>query len=288
MIIESIFFGIASGLGIGASDVGAAAVTRRVGVLRTAVSVQVAVVLIMTPLLLIESAVGTISWVQWLAMAGLGLGGIAFYLAFYRAVQIGPVAIITPILAANSMIVVIMGVLLLGDVLSNWQLASISTIIGGIILSSVDLSSLSNGQKMIGTGVIIALVLTVAVGMWQFGLGALSQELGWFLPAYLSRIMTVGGLLPFAAVRGALPWRGMSTRMAAGTFIVAMLEAASLCAFTRGAQIGVLSIVAAASAVYPMVPIMGGLVLFKERLAPSQIIGIIAVIVGLVGLGATS
>ncbi len=288
MVFESILLGLVSGLGVGISDVGAAAVTRRLGVLRTAVSVQLAAVAMMTAFLLWESGVGSLSRVQWLEMAGLGVGAFAFYLAFYRAIQIGPVAIVTPILAAHSVIVVVMAVLLLGERLNNWQMASVATIIGGIVLASVDVSSLGPGQRIVGTGVIIALFLTVAVGMWQFGIGALSRELGWFLPLYLSRVMMLGGLLPFGAARGAIPWRGMSARMAAGTVGVAVLETASLFAFTRGAQIGVLSIVAAASAVYPLVPIMGGLVLFKERLAPSQIVGLAAVIVGLVGLGAMS
>ena len=288
MVFESILLGLVSGLGVGISDVGAVAVTRRLGVLRTAVSVQLAAVAMMTAFLPWESGVGSLSRVQWLEMAGLGVGSFAFYLAFYRAIQIGPVAIVTPILAAHSVVVVVMAVLLLGERLSNWQMASIATIIGGIVLASVDVTSLGHGQRAVSTGVIIALFLTVAVGMWQFGIGALSKELGWFLPLYLSRVMMLGGLLPFGAARGALPWRGMSPGLAAGTVGVAVLETASFFAFTRGAQIGVLSIVAAASAIYPLVPIMGGLVLFKERLAPSQAVGLAVVIVGLVGLGAMS
>ena len=285
MVLESILFGLASGLGLGVSDLGAAALTRRVGVMPAAVSIQLAAVVVMSPYLFVEFGIGALSAIQWLEVTGLAGGVLAFYLAFYRALQLGPMAIIGPILAAHTVIIVVLAVLLLGEKLSVWQAVSISTIIGGIILASVDVASLSTDQRFVGVGVILAVVASITVGLWQFGIGALSKELGWFLPLYLSRLLMLGGLLPLGAARGAWPWRKMTRLMASGTVAVAVLEAGSLFAFTRGAQVGVLSIVGAASAVYPVVPIVGGILLFKERLATNQVIGLGAVVVGLIALG---
>ncbi len=67
-----------------------------------------------------------------------------------------------------------------------------------------------------------------------------------------------------------------------------MLEVGSLFAFARGAEIGVISIVAAASTTYPIVPILGGLVLFRERLGPTQFVGLGVVVASLVMLGLNS
>ena len=57
-----------------------------------------------------------------------------------------------------------------------------------------------------------------------------------------------------------------------------------LFAFSRGAEIGLISIVGAASTVYPIIPILGGFYLYRERLAPNQLVGLLVIVVGLVGL----
>ena len=284
MVLESVLFGLAAGLGLGVSDLGAAALTRRVNALQVAVSVQLAAVVLMSPFLLAQSGIGSLSAVQWLELVGLAAGALVFYLAFYRAVQLGPVAIVGPILAAHAAVVVVMAVLLLDEHLSTWQAVSIAATIGGIVLASVDLTSLGRGQRLVGAGVILGVVASVAVGLWQFGIGALSRELGWFLPLYLSRLLMLGGLLPLGAARRALPWQGMGRLAAFGAVAVAVVETGSLFAFTRGAQIGVLSIVGAASAVYSAVPIVGGILLFNERLAANQVVGLVAVVAGVVAL----
>ena len=65
-----------------------------------------------------------------------------------------------------------------------------------------------------------------------------------------------------------------------------VLETAALFALARGAEIGAISIVAATFSVYPLVPIAGGLLIFKERLARNQIVGLAIVLPGLITLGA--
>jgi drug/metabolite transporter (DMT)-like permease len=57
--------------------------------------------------------------------------------------------------------------------------------------------------------------------------------------------------------------------------------------FARGAQVAALSVVAAVSATFPLIPFVGGLVLLRERPAFSQAIGVFAVVGGLVLLGLT-
>jgi uncharacterized membrane protein len=288
MVLESILFGLASGQGFGVSDLGAAAVTRRVGVLRAAVSIQLVAVAVMSPYLLVESGIGALSAIEWLELGGLAGAALVFYLAFYRALQLGPVAIISPILAAHTAVVVVLAVLFLDEHLSAWQSVSIAVTIGGIVLASVDTASLGSGQRIVGAGVALALFISVAAGMWQYGIGALSRDLGWFLPLYLTKLFMLGGLVPLGAARGAWPWRRTTRLVACGTVGVALVETGSLFAFTRGAQIGILSIVAASSAVYPVVPIIGGIVLFNERLAANQVVGLAVMLVGLVGLGAVT
>jgi hypothetical protein len=71
MVLESILSGLASWLGLGVSDLGAAALTRRVGVLWAAVSFQMAAVVVMSPYLFLESWKGSLLAIEWLELAGL-------------------------------------------------------------------------------------------------------------------------------------------------------------------------------------------------------------------------
>jgi uncharacterized membrane protein len=58
--------------------------------------------------------------------------------------------------------------------------------------------------------------------------------------------------------------------------------------FARGDQVGLISITAATSSAYPIIPLMGGLVLLHERMAPRQAVGAVLIPAGLVLLGAGS
>jgi len=51
--------------------------------------------------------------------------------------------------------------------------------------------------------------------------------------------------------------------------------------YARGAEVGLVSIVTAASATYPFIPVLGGVVLLHERLVPNQYVGVALVVAGL-------
>jgi drug/metabolite transporter (DMT)-like permease len=63
------------------------------------------------------------------------------------------------------------------------------------------------------------------------------------------------------------------------------LELVGTISYARGAEVGLVSIVTAASATYPLIPVLGGVVLLHERPVPTQYLGIAMVIGGLVLLG---
>ena len=284
MIIESVLFGLASAIGLGISDVAAAVVVRRLGVLRSTVAFQFITVSAYSFYLFTGTDIGLISVGDWALLAGMSLLVLGFYLSFYKALQIGPVSIVGPILAAHAVIIVLMAVVLLGERLNGWQVASIAAIIGGVVLLSTDFRSLMSGQMLVGIGIALAVFASVAAGVWQFSIGALSRDLGWFLPLYFSRVFLFSMLLPLAAWRRAWPWRHLTWSMGVAVVAVGLLETGALFAFARGAEVGHISIVGAASTIYPIIPVLGGVYLYKERLAPNQLVGLLLVALGLVGL----
>lgn len=287
VVLESVVFGLLSAIGLGFADLTGAAVVRRLGVLRTAVVSHLFTTALLTVFLLIASDLGALSAAHWAQLAGLSVLGTFVYIAFYRALQLGPIAIVTPVVSTYAVIVILLSVVVIGERLSGGQVLAIAATIGGVVMASVDIGEIRSG-RMLSRGVLIALVATVGVGVWIYAIGVVSRDLGWFLPVYINRLLTLAILAPVAAVRRSWPWQQLTVPLVLGVLVVGVLETASLMAFARGAEIGTISIVAAASTVYPVVPILGGVFIFHERLAPTQVAGLVIVVVGLVMLALAS
>ncbi len=284
MVLESIAFGLAAATGLGVSDVIATVLTRRYGVPRTVLGIQFIAVLAFSFYLPVESGLGSITGGELLKLIGLSAPLFAFIIGLYKALQLGPVAVVSPVLAAHTVIVVLLAVIFLDEHLGAWQFVGVAATIGGVVLASVDLRAMRSRQKMLGMGVLLSIGVSVGAGVWQFGIGAMSQDLGWFLPMYLSKVFMLVMITPVAVVRRAWPWHGMTKIVGAGIVVVALLETGSNFAFARGAEIGLVSIVGAAATAYPVVPMLGGVFLFKESLAPNQIAGVAILIAGLLGM----
>ena len=284
MIVQSVLFGLAFAIGIGIADVISAGLTRTLGVLRTVFTLQMLGVAGMSVFALVTGQLEGLETSDVISMAGLTVLVMFFYLGFYKALQLGPIALVGPIVAAHSAVVVVLAVVFLGEKISQWQLVAIGAIVAGVAMASIDVNAIRSGRNLIGLGVALAIVVSIAAGFWQFAIAAFSREIGWFAPVFFTRLFMVGLLTPVVAVRRERPWRGLNRKLAIAVAAVAALETLSLLAFTRGSEIGIVSIVAAASTAYPVIPIIGGIVLFKERLAAIQFAGLFVVTLGLLGL----
>jgi drug/metabolite transporter (DMT)-like permease len=73
---------------------------------------------------------------------------------------------------------------------------------------------------------------------------------------------------------------GLAWALAAG-----LADAAGLVFFTRGDQVGLVAVTAAASSAYPVIPLIGGLLIFRERLLRQQVGGAALILAGLILLG---
>ena len=252
MVIESLVFGLLAALGWGASDFVAALITRRIGGLPTVFWVHVGSVALSSAYLPFASGLGGVSPTQWAEMAGISVLAFGTYIFFYRALQLGPIAIVTPIIGANAVVVILLAVALAGERLSGLQFAAMAAVVGGVALTSVDLRNLRSSRELIGRGVLFGIVAMLCLGSWQYLVGLASRSLGWFLPIYLTRMMTLGMVAPALAVTRTAPWRALGPKLLAGALFVAALETLGLFAFARGSEVGVISIVAASATVYPV------------------------------------
>ncbi len=289
MVVQSVIFGLAAALIWGVSDLTMAVLSKKLGVFGTAVGANLVGAVFSTAMYFaLGQDMGRVSPGQWAALAGLSVLASGIILSFYRGMQLGPVAIVSPLSSTYAVLVVLMAVAFLGERLNAGQVAGATASIGGVVLASVDFGRLRRGTPLAGPGVVYGLAATLGFGIWQYAMGVMSRELGWFLPIYVSRLFTLVVLGPIAASARQWPWQRLNSALGVGVAAVGTLDTLGLLAFARGTEVGLISIVTAASTTYPVVPILGGLLVFRERLARSQGIGLVLVLAGLLLLGLSS
>ena len=141
-------------------------------------------------------------------------------------------------------------------------------------------------------GAVFGVAAALLYGVGGFMIGRYSRNLGWLLPVVVARSGAMVFLLGLLAtpLRGPAPGRGSAPRNQALSGIAwavaaGLVDAAGLVAFTRGDQVGLVAITAAVSSAYPVIPLIGGLLLFRERLMRWQAGGAVLILAGLVLLG---
>jgi drug/metabolite transporter (DMT)-like permease len=128
-------------------------------------------------------------------------------------------------------------------------------------------------------------------GVATYVMGWSAKEAGflpslWFGRLTMTSVFLVAALVLWLRSRAAgrtrdhVPWSML--RLAV---MVGVVELVGTISYARGAEVGLVSIVTAASATYPLIPVLGGVVLLHERPVPTQYLGIAMVIGGLVLLG---
>jgi len=234
VVLQSVVFGILAALGWGISDFSVAMFSKRIGVFKAVLGVHLAAVGATTVYLVFTYDLGRLTLGQWGLLTGLGLLALIIYLLFYRALQIGPIALISPIVGSYAVVVILLAAAVVGERLNALQIIGTAASIAGVVLASLDFRALSQGKKLIGVGVLLAIAATVGLGVWQFSLGVLSRELGWFLPIYVSRLMTLAFLMPITLLRREWIWHGVTPPLIIGVAFAGILETGGLCAFSRG------------------------------------------------------
>ena len=134
-------------------------------------------------------------------------------------------------------------------------------------------------------GVAFGLVAALCYGVGGFMIGRYTRNLGWLVPVVIARggaMVLLLGLLatPLRGPAGGRIAPGLTWALAAG-----LADAAGLIFFARGDQVGLVAVTAAVSSAYPVIPLVGGLLIFRERLMRQQIGGTILILAGLILLG---
>jgi len=134
-------------------------------------------------------------------------------------------------------------------------------------------------------GVPLAIICALGYGFGGFLLGKYAHRAGWLGAALVAHGASVTVMLmAFPLLRRRTAWRGTTSGVIwAG--VAGLTDAVGLLAFSRGGAVGQVAVTAAVSSVYPVIPLVGGVLLFSEHLNRRQLIGVGGIIAGLVLIG---
>ena len=308
-------YGLLSALSWGISTLLAAMAARRIGALRTvAVGEAVALtgywILFLTGHFSLRGA-GHVAWLLILA----GIIGVGGYLAMYRGLESGHVGLVSAISACYGGVIAVLSVVLLHERLTVAAAAGVVATVAGVMLAVTRRSGPRDAPAVPGSatvpaagdapaagtapaalavpvaaapaiGAVFGVAAALLYGVGGFMIGRYSRNLGWLLPVVVAR----SGAMVFLLGLLATPLRGPNPRSQAlsgiaWAVVAGLVDAAGLAAFTRGDQVGLVAITAAVSSAYPVIPLAGGLLLFRERLMRWQAGGAVLILAGLVLLG---
>ncbi len=276
-------FGLGAALAWGLADVGAAVVGRRIGSLTTLVLAQLASLALILTWYLVDRPAwsGTIGDVGMLAANG-AVAAFA-YVLLYRALALGPIALVSPIVAAYAVPAIALAVILLDESLGGALLAGIVVTLVGVVLTSTDFRE-AGAERMSRAGVPVALLSMALFGLASYVLGLEAKQLGWLTAALIGRVFSVLSLLALALVRRPpLSAGGLSGIGSAA--LVGVADIAGMAFYSMGSERGLISIVTAASATFVLIPVVAGILWLGERPAATQLAGVAVVVGGLLLLG---
>jgi drug/metabolite transporter (DMT)-like permease len=307
-----VIYGLVAAFGWGLSDLWAAIAGRRMGSGRTVVVAQVAAAALVSLIVVVASPdlsrLTTV--IPWLVPNAF-IGAAAFA-TLYRGLQLGPIAVVSPVLASYAVVPVLLSVVLLGESLGGIEVVGVVVTIAGAVLTSADFRALRQGTRQRLDGLPWAIASTLLFGGATYVMGWAAKEAGflpslWFGRLSMTAVFLVGAVLVWLRSRAERSERAdppepperperpdvsartgvaVSVRPAIGLAVmVGVVELLGTIAYARGAEVGLVSIVTAASATYPLIPVFGGVALLHERPAPNQYLGVAMVVGGLVLLG---
>jgi drug/metabolite transporter (DMT)-like permease len=285
-----VIWGLGAALGWGLADLFAAFSGRRIGSWATLVLAQFAAAIVMAVVVVVLRP----SWDGFGEVAPWLLGNTVFvvgaYLALYHALEVGRIAVISPVLASYAVIPVLLAVILLDESLSAVQIAAIAITILGAVLTSTDLRALREGTHTMPKGLPWAVAAAVLFGVATYTLGWAAQHASpvpvlWLTRTSAAVVFAVGALFfrvrrGFALTRRPLPLAALGLAFALGS-----VDVGGTLSYVHGASVGLVSIVTAVSATYPLIPVFGGIKLFGEWPSTTQYAGVAMVVAGLVLLG---
>lgn len=291
-------FGLLTGLGAalswGAMDIASALSARLIGSLRVTAGVQL-IGAVFLGLLAFVDGTTLPSDPSTLGMAALlGLIGAGAYFAYFTGLRIGPISVVSGMVAAYGGLTVVLSVVLRGETLTPLQAAGATVATIGVIMTGVAFDGSLRGTRFAGPGVIFAVVALVLFAFMAITMDIALESADWIQVLLVSRLV-IGfvSILAIAGIAAAgrrergepggppVPIR----RVAVMLVIAGALDAVGLVSFAIGLSNAPTWLVGLASSFGPAVTILVAVAFLGERLKGVQWLGLVGVAIGMITIG---
>jgi drug/metabolite transporter (DMT)-like permease len=307
--------GLGAALSWGTLDVFSAISSRRVGSLKVTTGIQIVGAFLV---LAIAIGTGTTFPTDPFVLVGsaiVGAAGAGAYLTYFTGLRIGPIAVVSGMVAAYGGLTVVLAVIVRGESLTLTQAAGATVATVGVIMTGVAFEGGLRGTRLASPGVAFAIVALVLFATMALGTDIVIDRAGWLQVLLVSRLtnailsvmilvvaltvlrgparpLLIGAEAADAAPDGAVPeptdaaphgrW---DARVVALIVLAGVLDIAGLVVFTYGLEVAPTWLVGLVSSFGPAVTIVVAVAFFGERLRPIQWVGMAGILVGMVAIG---
>ncbi|MEA2613260.1 MAG: hypothetical protein QOI52_1219 [Chloroflexota bacterium] len=229
----------------------------------------------------------------------VGLAGAGAYLSYFTGLRIGPISVVSGMVAAYGGLTVVLAVLFRGESLTPLQALGATTATVGVILTGVAFDGGLRGMRFAGPGVVFAVVALILFAAMTIGSDIVLERAGWVQVLLVSRsanavtsvlvlvvAMTVlrGPAAPL--LQGERPDGGRLDKRVIGAVVLAgLLDVVGLMSFAYGLEVADTWLVGLASSFGPAVTIVVAVAFLGERLKPIQWLGLGGVLAGMIAIG---
>jgi drug/metabolite transporter (DMT)-like permease len=235
-----------------------------------------------------------------LAVAALlGLIGAGAYLAYFTGLRVGPISVVSGMVAAYGGLTVVLSVGLRGESLTLTQAfgAAVATI--GVILTGVAFEGGLRGTRFASPGVAFAVVALILFALMAITTDVALESASWLQVLLVSRLVTAAVSVATVVVVAVVASMSRPTTtpesasggpvLGRGQVVVAIgvagiLDVLGLISFSIGLETAPTWLVGLASSFGPAVTILVAVALLGERLKPIQWVGLGGVAIGMIAI----
>lgn len=272
--------------GYGICDFLAKRTIDRIGALQTLLYAQIIGAGFVSIYLVKEPSLPVLSTFRIFCILLFGFFSAISYLALFRALEVGKVSIVSPIVSSFAMISAAVSFLFFGETFSQLKTLALGLVISGIVLTSFDIrdlrsrSSAASLSKGVGQAIVSAVVFGLFFPFWD----RFVEGEGWAVWIMLERVIVAVFLIIYSGFSGKEVTLPKQRGIIFWLILIALFDAVGFFGNTwaLSTSVDTTSIVAAVSSAYPLVAGSLAFGLLKERLSINQYIGIVVTISGLV------
>jgi bacterial/archaeal transporter family protein len=295
-------FGLLTGLGAalawGTLDIVTALTSRVIGSLRVTAGMQLVTAVLFIALFLMTGAALPTDPGQLAMAALLGLIGAAAYLAYFTGLQIGPIAVVSGVVAAFGGLTVVLSVVFRGETLTPLQAVGATVATVGVVLTGVAFEGGWRSTRFAGPGVIFSIAALILFSLMTMATDIALETMSWIQVYTVAR--SVNAAISIAAVaylaltmsrRGLPPAGGpawSSGRIGATIVLAGVLDVVGLISFAIGLESAPTWMVGLAASFGPAVTIVVAVAFLGERLKRVQWFGLAGICLGMIFIGLPS